>query len=67
MIFRRRWLSLVGLAVLIVGILVGPTFHNRWLSLGIFFCGLALMLIQIPFAVRNDLRMMKGADPQKKV
>ena len=66
MIFRMRWLSLAGLGVLIVGIAAGPTFHNRWLSFGIFAFGLALMLIQIPFAVHNDIRTMKGDVPPGK-
>lgn len=67
MVFRKRWLTLIGLGVLVAGILSGPMFHNRMLTVGMFCAGIIMMVAQIPFAIRHDLGMIRGSDTQKKL
>jgi hypothetical protein len=66
LVVRKRWLSLAGLGVLFLGIVLGPIFHSRWLTGALFLTGIALMLLQIPFGLRYDMRVMKGSDHQAK-
>ena len=66
LVVRKRWLSLAGLGVLLLGIVLGPLFRSGWLTGALFLIGLALMLLQIPFGLRYDMRVMKGTDHQTK-
>ena len=65
MVVRKRWLSLAGLGVLVLGIVLGPLFRNGWLSGALLVIGLALMLLQIPVGLRHDMRVMKGTEPPR--
>lgn len=57
---RKRWLSLIGLAVLLAGVLLGQRFNAGWLALGALVLGLALLVIQIPIGVRSDLPWLRS-------
>jgi len=65
LVVRKRWLSLAGLAIGTLGIILGSWFKNAWLAGASILIAGALGLMQIPFAVRHDLRAIKGADDQQ--
>ena len=66
MIVRKRWLSLTGLAIATVGIVLGAVFQSRMLAGISILVGGALALIQIPFGVRRDMRVLKEMQTKPK-
>ena len=66
MIVRKRWLSLTGLAIATVGIVLGAVFQSRMLAGISILVGGVLALIQIPFGVRRDMRVLKEMQTKPK-
>ncbi|TMF43354.1 MAG: hypothetical protein E6I23_10790 [Chloroflexi bacterium] len=66
MIVKKRWLALSGLVIATTGIVLGAVFQSRTLAGISILIGGALMLIQIPFGVRRDIRVLKEMQTKPK-
>jgi len=62
LVVRKRWFSLAGLFIGTLGIILGSLLKNAWVAGASILIAGALALIQIPLAVRHDLRAIKSAD-----
>lgn len=60
MVVGKRWLSLAGLAILLLGIPLGNATRSGWVTMAALVLGIGLMLIQIPLTVRYYMRLAKG-------
>ena len=65
LIVRKRWLSLAGISLCLIGVVAGSSTGSVWLGGGLGAIGVALMLIQIPIGVRHDLRALKDSQPKR--
>ncbi len=60
-LYQRRWLTLGGLAAIVVSLLLPPYSTARFV---VACVGLGLMLVQIPLAIRAERRKRRASpDP----